>query len=184
MDLVGGADPRRRAGRVAVGLIPATRPATPADEPFLLALTARLAAFPVPSWRTREEIAVADHAILLDALHRPGRETLILVAEWPAGIAAGYVFVSTKRDYFTGRPHAHVEVLAVTEAAEGRGVARALMTAAEDWARSRGDDAITLNVFDRNVAARALYDRLGYQPETVHYRKGLRPAPDLPSPGE
>jgi GNAT superfamily N-acetyltransferase len=182
MDLVGGADSRRRAGRVAVGLIPAIRPATPADEPFLLALTSRLAAFPVPSWRTREEIAVADHAILLDALHRPGPDPD------PGGRIArgnrgGYIFVS-KRDYFTGRPHAHVEVLAVTEPAEGHGVARVLMTAAEEWARTRGDDAITLNVFDRNAAARALYDRLGYQPETVHYRKGLRPAPNLPSPRE
>ncbi len=184
MGFVGGSDPRRGAGRVAGGLTPALRPASPGDEPFLLALTARLAAFSVPAWRTREEIAAADHAILLAALHHPGPETLILVAESPAGIPAGYVFVSTKRDYFTGSRHAHVEVLAVTEAAEGRGVARALMTAAEEWARARGDDAITLNVFDRNAAARALYDRLGYQPETVHYRKGLRPASEFPSPGE
>jgi GNAT superfamily N-acetyltransferase len=135
-------------------------------------------------WRAREEIAAADHAILLDALHHPGPETLILVAERPAGIPAGYVFVSTRRDYFTGRRHAHVEVLAVTEAAEGRGVARALMTAAEDWARARGDDSITLNVFDRNTTARGLYDRLGYQPETVHYRKGLGPRSTPPSSGE
>jgi GNAT superfamily N-acetyltransferase len=184
MGLVGGSDPRRGAGRMAGGLTPALRPASSGDERFLLALTARLAAFPVPAWRTREEIAAADHAILLEALHHPGPETLILVAESPAGIPAGYVFVSTKRDYFTGGRHAHVEVLAVTEAAEGRGVARALMTAAEEWARARGDDAITLNVFDRNAAARALYDRLGYQPETVHYRKGLRPAPESSSPGE
>jgi GNAT superfamily N-acetyltransferase len=184
MDLVGGSHPRRGAGRLAGGLTPTLRPASPEDEPFLLALTARLAAFPVPAWRTREEIAAADHAILLDALHHPGPQALILVAESPPGIPAGYVFVSTKQDYFTGRPHAHVEVLAVTEAAQGRGVARALMAAAEEWARARGDHAITLNVFDLNAAARGLYDRLGYQPETVHYRKGLHTASKLPSPEE
>jgi GNAT superfamily N-acetyltransferase len=182
MDLVGGSHPRRGAGRMAGGLTPTLRPASLEDEPFLLALTARLAAFPVPTWRTRGEIAAADHAILLNALHHPGPETLILVAESPAGKPAGYVFVSTRQDYFTGMPHAHVEVLAVTEAAQGRGVARALMTAAEEWAMTRGDHAITLNVFDGNAAARALYDRLGYQPETVHYRKGLHPASKLPSP--
>jgi RimJ/RimL family protein N-acetyltransferase len=36
-------------------------------------------------------------------------------------------------------------------------------------------------VFERNSAARALYDRLGFEPETVHYRKGLHPASKLPS---
>ena len=176
MDPVGGSHPRRSAGRLADGL--RLRPAALEDEPFLLALTTRLAAFPVPPWRTREEIATADHFILLDALQHPSPRTLILVAEEPTGTPAGYVFVSTKQDYFTGRPHAHVEVLAVMEAAQGRGVARALMTAAEEWARARGDDAITLNVFDRNAAARALYGRLGYQPETVHYWKGLRSPSD------
>jgi GNAT superfamily N-acetyltransferase len=169
---------------MADGLTPALRPASPGDEPFLLALTARLAAFPVPHWRTRGEIAAADHQILLEALHHPGPESLVLVAESPAGFPAGCIFVSTKRDYFTGRPHAHVEVLAVVEAAQGRGVARALMNAAEEWAKARGDDAITLNVFDRNAAARALYDRLGYEPETVHYRKGLTPAGNPPCPAE
>ena len=179
MDHVGGSHSRRGVGGLADGL--RVRPAALEDSPFLLALTTRLAAFPVPPWRTREEIATADHAILLDALQHPGPRTLILVAESPAGNPAGFVFVSTKQDYFTGKPHAHVEVLAVMEEAQGRGVARALMTAAEEWARARGDEAITLNVFDRNAAARALYDRLGYQPETVHYWQRLgSPSPAHP----
>jgi GNAT superfamily N-acetyltransferase len=153
--------------------MPVIRPAVPADEAFLIALTPRLADFPVPPWRTREEIAVADHAILREALRQPSADACILVAEEPAGTPVGYAFTTTRTDYFTHELHAHVEVLAVSESAAGRGVARALMDATEQWARERGYRRITLNVFERNARARAVYDRLGYAPETLHYIKQL-----------
>jgi len=150
------------------------RPAVPADEPFLLALTPRLADFTVPAWRTADEIARADHVILRRALHHPDPGGCILVAEDPE--PAGYVFCTTRQDYFTGVPHAHVEVLALAPAAEGKGLARQLMAAAEAWARERGYRHITLNVFDANTRARGLYQRLGYAPETIHYFKQIDPA--------
>ena len=153
--------------------MPSIRTAIDTDEPFLIALTIRLAEFPVPPWRTPLEIAEADRQILLAALHHPSADTVILVAEEPPGAPAGYVFVSTKTDYFTHARHAHVEVLAVDPRVERRGVGRALIAAAEQWASSRGDRHITLNVFWQNSRARAMYDALGYQPEIVHCRKDL-----------
>jgi len=66
-----------------------------------------------------------------------------------------------------------VEVLAVETASQGQGVGRLLMDAAEAWARSRGYRRITLNVFAQNERARQIYERLGYEPETVHYLKEL-----------
>lgn len=150
------------------------RAATAADEAFLLELTSRLAAFDVPAWRTPVEITRGDDAILLDALHRPAGDTLILIAEDDTGLPAGYVFVSTKTDYFTRERHAHIEVLAVRASHEGQGFGRRLLAAAEDWAQARGDQCITLNAFERNRRARAVYEHLDYQPETIHYRKALR----------
>jgi len=154
------------------------RPAQPHDEAFLLALTERLSAFPVPPWRTAAEIARSDHRILLQALHHPTAETSVLVAQDVDVGRLGYVFATTRKDYFTGEPHAHVEVLAVEAQAEGRGVARQLMAAVEEWARQRGYRRITLNVFPANERARVLYERLGYQPETIHYHKELSPPSD------
>jgi GNAT superfamily N-acetyltransferase len=154
------------------------RPAIATDEAFLLALTDRLASFPVPSWRTAAEIAAADHPILLEALRRPGPESLILIAEDPVGTPSGYVFVTTDVDYFTQQSHAHIEIVAVLPEAVGQGIGGALLARAEQWARQRGYRTITLNVFERNRAARAVYEHLGYQPETIHYRKGLEPRPD------
>jgi len=150
------------------------RPARHDDEAFLVGLLPRLADFPLPAWRTAEQIASGDRQILLDALHGSIEHASILIAEFsPGGERAGYVFATTKHDYFTRAAHAHVEVIAVTADAERRGVARALMDAIEHWATRRGYRWVTLNVFDRNARARTFYDSLGYQPETIHFRKDL-----------
>jgi GNAT superfamily N-acetyltransferase len=150
------------------------RPARPDDEAFLIRLTRRLADFPLPAWRSADEIAQSDRQILRDSLRGLLPGSAILVAEGePEGTPAGYVFATTRQDYFTATAHAHVEVLAVEPDAQGQGVARGLMEAIEAWARDCGYGWVTLNVFDRNTRARALYDRLGYLPETIHYRKEL-----------
>ena len=149
------------------------RPGHPDDETAVLRLATRLADFPVPSWRTAGEIARADDDILRAQLVAPRADALLLVAELIAGTPAGCVLVTTRVDYFTHEAHAHVEVLAVDATAEGQGVASALMSAAEEWARARGLRRIALTVWETNAKARRFYDRTGYQPETLQYRKEL-----------
>jgi GNAT superfamily N-acetyltransferase len=48
-----------------------------------------------------------------------------------------------------------------------------LMDAAEGWARRRGHQHITLETGAANGAARAFYDRRGYQEEDVRLTKTL-----------
>ena len=170
-----------RARRVVIRL------ARSADEPLLRSLTPRLADFPLPPWRTAHEIDVSDHRYLFDALHHPREDALILVAERPAGHGVGMVFVTTQIDYFTHLPHPHVETLAVDVAAQGAGVGRALLDAAEAWAADHGCDYITLTAFEANRRARGLYERRGYLPETISYRRPLTAsgggrAEDRPAP--
>ena len=75
------------------------------------------------------------------------------------------------RDYFTGEEHGHVGIIAVAAPAEGRGVGTALMRAAERWAQDAGFAKLTLTVFEGNRRARAIYEHLGYRPETLRYVK-------------
>lgn len=149
------------------------RVAQPSDLSFILGITPRLAqGFELPPWRTPREVVEAESATVREAL-RPGSEPgAVLVAEDAEGMLSGYVHVHPETDYF-GRALAHIEILAVSEAAEGRGAGRALVEAAERWARSAGLDLVTLNVFAANRRARALYERLGYAPESLHYVKPL-----------
>ncbi len=95
------------------------------------------------------------------------------MAEAPPGTPVGFALISTKTDYFTRQRHAHIEALAVKRGCEGQGLGRALLEAAENWAAERGDTQITLNAYWQNTRARAVYDWLEWEPETIHYRKGL-----------
>jgi ribosomal protein S18 acetylase RimI-like enzyme len=149
------------------------RPAGPSDRAFMLGITPRLAqGFDLPSWRSAREVVAAESATL-DAALRPGADQgAVLLAEEGGGVPGGYAYVRAETDYY-GRTHAHIEILAVSQTAEGRGAGRALVLAAEGWARAAGLDLITLNVFADNRRARALYERLGFAPETLHYAKPL-----------
>ncbi|MGH7528736.1 MAG: GNAT family N-acetyltransferase [Gemmatimonadales bacterium] len=149
------------------------RPARDGDRPFILGLAPRLAEFDLPPWRSAGEIAQGEAQTLAAALSTLPADADLLVAESPEGERLGFIFLETDIDYFRGTPHAHVGILAVDQAAEGRGVAGALMQAGEEWARARGYQMITLNVFEANSRARAVYQRLGYLPETLRYVKPL-----------
>ena len=54
-----------------------------------------------------------------------------------------------------------------------RGIATALIRAAEDWARGRGYVEVRLDVFEFNAGARSLYERLGYATLSRQMRKPL-----------
>ncbi|HSB53711.1 MAG TPA: GNAT family N-acetyltransferase [Gemmatimonadales bacterium] len=149
------------------------RPGRAADAPALLALLPELADFPLPAWRTASQVANADAGILLAAITRDDQTSCVLVAEDPDGSVAGFIFSTTRQDYFTGKPHTHIEVIVVRQDARGRGLSRRLIDATEAWARARGHSNVTLNVFATNQRAGAVYQRLGYEPETVHYIKPL-----------
>ncbi|MDZ4863230.1 MAG: GNAT family N-acetyltransferase [Gemmatimonadota bacterium] len=148
------------------------RRAVSADEPALLRLATRLGDFPVPPWRTASEIATADHPILLASLRSPATDNALFVAD-DLGALLGFVFVVVRTDYFTHERYAYVEDLALAVKGEGRGLARRLMEEAEGWARSLGFRRIGLSVWFQNLRARGLYERLGYQPETMQYLKAL-----------
>jgi ribosomal protein S18 acetylase RimI-like enzyme len=61
----------------------------------------------------------------------------------------------------------HVSGIAVRPDARRRGIAAALMTAAEPFARNCGAVKISLRVLSTNKPAMALYERLGYVREGV-----------------
>jgi GNAT superfamily N-acetyltransferase len=152
----------------------AIRPAGAADRAFVLATVGRLGDFGPPAWRTAAEIGEADARVLRVHFESPAPGAALLVAE-EDGSPAGFVYLEALRDFFDRREHGHVSVLAVSRAAEGRGIGGALMRAAEDWARERGYDRLTLNVFEGNARARAVYAHLAYRPETMRYVKFLGP---------
>lgn len=63
----------------------------------------------------------------------------------------------------------------VDESQRGRGLGRALLSAALDWARDKGAHKVTLECWPHNVAAITLYEKFGFVVEgrkRRHYRRG------------
>ncbi len=151
----------------------AIRPAGPRDRDFVLSTVERLASFGPPPWRTAAEIVEGEARTLRAWFETPSPAAALYLADSEEAGPLGFIYLEALRDYFLGEEHGHVGILAVAGAAEGRGAGAALMRMAEDWARSRGYRRLTLNVFDANARARAVYAHLGYRPETLRYVKLL-----------
>jgi GNAT superfamily N-acetyltransferase len=147
------------------------RPARPDDRDFVLSAAKRLADFEPPAWRSAAEIVEGDSRTLRVFFERPPAGSALLVAQAPAGLPLGFVYLETLSDYFTGEAHGHIGILAVVKEGQGKGIGGRLLRAAEDWARARGHRKLTLSVFEQNRHARDVYEHLGYAPEVLRYVK-------------
>lgn len=97
--------------------------------------------------------------------------TLIAVSE--NDVRLGYVHMQPGTDGVTDEACGYVAILALTEQAEGQGIAKLLMRHAEDWAREMKYRFLSLDVFADNRRALEFYDRAGFRPESVRMVKPL-----------
>jgi RimJ/RimL family protein N-acetyltransferase len=147
------------------------RPAEPGDAAELVALASAVGGEP-EGWLLTDERwrSVGDERRYIRAVRRS---------------TAGAVLVAVRGDEIIGRlsiardPQeqcSHVADLGLMVAREHRrrGVGRALMAAAERWARAVGITKLELHVFPYNAAAIRLYEQAGYEREGLrraHYRR-------------
>ena len=128
------------------------RPLEPADEGAVAALSGELG-YPT----TGLEMAGRLAAVLAD----PGHAAFAAVGE--DGSLLGWVHVC-RRLLLIDPPSAFVEGLVVSPEARRRGVGRALMAAAEEWAERQGARAVRLRSAATRADAHAFYGALGYHP--------------------
>jgi len=73
----------------------------------------------------------------------------------------------------TDEPCGHVAIIVLESEAEGQGIARRLMAAAEAWATDRGWRLLSIDVFADNRRAVEFYLRTGFQMESIRLVKPL-----------
>lgn len=102
-------------------------------------------------------------------------DSYVLIALDESGTGMGFVQLYPTLSSVRMKPVWVLNDLYVAEFARGRGVASALMIAAVELARSAGVAVLTLETAGDNIAARALYEKLGWRRETEveHYTLAL-----------
>jgi L-phenylalanine/L-methionine N-acetyltransferase len=148
------------------------RHAEPGDAADLVRLAEAVAAEPEGWLITNGEWRPASEERRYLRAIRRSRHAAVFVADAPEGIVGR---LSIARDSHPASRHVADLGLMVAHPFRRRGAGRALMAAAEAWARDVGVLKVELHVFPYNAAAISLYERLGYEREGVrrrHYRRG------------
>ena len=148
------------------------RTATDEDREFVAQCVSSLLEFGSPAWKDSGALAHGFRDLLADAVGSQGPRAAVLVAHDETGERLGFVSVKVREDP-TGVERALVADLAVSERARRVGVGRALMLAAEAWAREQRLPVVGLDVWATNERAMAFYGRLGYRSESLHLIKEL-----------
>lgn len=149
------------------------RDAVATDGDAMLALTPRLAAFDIPEGRNPEHLYKDDAALLQRWLTNDAENCLVQVAVDDDDGVLGFTLTRLRPEALSHEPSAHLEAIAVSAAAEGKGVGKALLDATEANAQAHGARSLTLHVISTNTRARNFYERSGYFGELLRYIKKL-----------
>jgi RimJ/RimL family protein N-acetyltransferase len=147
------------------------RQASPADAAGLVQLAREVGSEP-EGWliSTSEWRGAGDERRYLRSLRR-SRDAAVFVAEAPEGIVGR---LSVGRDPHPASSHVADLGLMVAKSHRRRGIGRALLERAVEWARRTGVTKLELHVFPYNEAAIRLYESFGFRQEGFrerHYRR-------------
>ena len=95
-------------------------------------------------------------------------DSSVFVAEGADGRVAGWLHVLA-RGFLESDRYAEIGGLVVDAAARRSGVGRALVSAAEEWAREHGCATVRVRSNMKRVEARPFYERMGYRIVKTQY---------------
>jgi len=153
------------------------RDAEPADAEFFIDLINQVGAEEQYIADERATLTVAQQAQLIQARH-PAYQCL-LVAEMGGRLAGSLEMV---RGTLKKNQHTAFFGMALLPEFRHLSIGRGLLLAAEAWAQAVGVEKIGLTVFETNLAARRLYESLGYVEEARRrgqFRIGGQPVDEI-----
>jgi GNAT superfamily N-acetyltransferase len=139
---------------------PKIREAKPSDAPRLVELIHFLG----------HEIDEKSVRKNLKALKKTGETPLVATLEKRI---VGMCGVGRRTVIHRPAPLGRITALVVAEEAQGHGIGRLLVEAAEDWLRKEGCKLVEVTSNDRRAAAHAFYRHMGYERTSIRFAKKL-----------
>ncbi|MXP13606.1 GNAT family N-acetyltransferase [Altererythrobacter confluentis] len=143
------------------------------DRAFIERLNPRLTEVINAPTHSDAEVEAFQAAFTATAWEQSAGRSATFLAVDEANELLGYVSVREGSDEVLSEPCAYIALLAVERMHEGKGVAKALIQKAEEWALEMGYARVALDVFGSNTRAFEFYKRAGFQVETVRVIKKL-----------
>lgn len=159
--------------------MPKLRPYLPKDWPHFFSLELETQLDSLGESTEAERATLKERfAALLDVkmgfskqgFRRPGAELWVL--EGDAGEYLGHLWLTLRDDSRTGTPTLQITTLGIIREARGKNYGRLLMQKAEQAARERNIEVMSLEVAGNNRRARDMFKDLGYETirRTMHKR--------------
>ena len=139
---------------------PQLRDARPADAPRLVELI-RILGHEIDEKSLRKNITVMKKTGELPLVATLGKQVV------------GLCGVSARVMIHRAAPIGRISPLVVAEDAQGNGIGRMLVGAAEEWCRKRGCKLMEVTSNDRRTAAHAFYRHMGYERTSMRFAKTL-----------
>ena len=139
---------------------PAIREAKPSDAPRLVELI-RLLDREIDEKSLRRNLA---------KLKKEGETPLVAVL---GGEVVGLCGISARTMIHRDAPIGRISPLVVANEAQGHGLGRMLVQAAEEWMRSKGCTLVEVTSNDRRSEAHAFYRHLGFERTSIRFAKSL-----------
>ncbi|HEY7727193.1 MAG TPA: GNAT family N-acetyltransferase [Candidatus Eisenbacteria bacterium] len=158
--VAGGTVPEAEALARAAGI--SIRPMTLEDVPDVTLLTGQLG---YPS--SEEQVRFR-----FQTLRTLGHGDVFVAVSDPGGVV-GWIYVALQVT-IEGGPGTEVWGLVVDESCRGRGIGRALMARAEEWARARGFREVSLRTNILRKETHRFYQSIGYEITKTQYKMKKR----------
>jgi ribosomal protein S18 acetylase RimI-like enzyme len=143
------------------------RPLEGRDLEAMLALMPQLADFDLPAKRNPQDLWRSDARLLEQVAAGQANASFAEVLVDDQDNAVGLILISMTHELMSHAPSAHLEAIVVAPAARGSGLGQQLLARAEQSAKARGAQSLSLHVFSNNKRARALYDKQDYDSELI-----------------
>jgi ribosomal protein S18 acetylase RimI-like enzyme len=148
------------------------RLATDTDREFIFALSPRLAEVATLPWHNDKVVQKMHDDYFAEVFANSSPLQATFIAEQNK-VALGFIHTRSHQDDVSGEACGTVPLLGVSPKAQGLGVGKALIAAAEQWAKTQGYRLLHLEVFANNDKAQGFYQKLGFEAEILHLIKEI-----------